>query len=118
MYISSILLENFRNYDKIKLNLHPKLNVFVGNNAQGKTNLVEAVYLCGIGKSTRTTKEKEMIKMDKEKSKIIVEAQKEYNKSKVEIILSKTDKNNFIINNFKSNCNIIKFILLSFNYFI
>ena len=98
MEIKSIYLENFRNYDKIKLNLHPKLNVFVGNNAQGKTNLVEAVYLCGIGKSTRTTKEKEMIKWDKEKSKIIVEVQKEFNKSKVEIILSKSDKKAIKIN--------------------
>lgn len=99
MEIKSIQLENFRNYEKIKINLHPKLNIFVGNNAQGKTNLVEAVYLCGIGKSTRTSKEKEMIKMDKEKAKIIVEAQKEFNKSKVEIILSKTEKKAIKINN-------------------
>ena len=98
MEIKYIQLENFRNYDKIKINLHPKLNIFVGNNAQGKTNLVEAVYLCGIGKSTRTTKEKEMIKWEKEKAKIVVEAKKEYNKTKVEIIISKTDKKAIKIN--------------------
>ena len=98
MIIKTIQLENFRNYDKIKIALHPNLNVFVGNNAQGKTNLVEAVYLCGIGKSVRTSRERETIKWEKEHAKICIEAEKQFNKSKVEIALFKNDKKAVKIN--------------------
>ena len=59
MYIENIKLSNFRNYASQEIKFDENLNIFYGNNAQGKTNIIEAIYLCAIGKSYRTSKEKE-----------------------------------------------------------
>ena len=69
MFIEKIKLTNFRNYEKQELILDKNINIFYGNNAQGKTNLLEAIYLCAIGKSYRTNKDKELIKKEQEFSK-------------------------------------------------
>ena len=70
MVIKKIYLENFRNYEKQEINLNDNINVFYGNNAQGKTNILEALYYSAIGRSFRTHKDAELIKMGKESSKI------------------------------------------------
>lgn len=62
MYIKSLTVENFRNYEKEKIELLPTTNVFYGNNAQGKTNLLEAVYLFSHGRSHRTHTDSELIR--------------------------------------------------------
>ena len=64
MYIEKIKLQNFRNYKQLELNLNKNINIIYGNNAQGKTNILESIFLCSFGKSFRTTKEKEMIKFN------------------------------------------------------
>ena len=51
MYIESVQLKNFRNYETLELNLDRETNIFYGDNAQGKTNILESVYLCGTTKS-------------------------------------------------------------------
>lgn len=61
MYLTGLTLENYRNYRSLKLSLKPGLNVLTGENAQGKTNLLEAVYFTSIGKSMRTPRDKELI---------------------------------------------------------
>lgn len=61
MYITAIHLENFRNYRRLDLHVGPSINVFFGENAQGKTNLIEAVYLCACARSHRTSKDRELI---------------------------------------------------------
>ena len=66
MYIEKINLKNFRNYEEQDIKLNPHINIFYGNNAQGKTNILESIFLCGFGKSFRTSKEKEMIKLQKD----------------------------------------------------
>ncbi len=66
MYIMGINLMNFRNYDYISLEFHKKLNVFYGMNAQGKTNIIESLYVGGFGKSFRTSNDRDMIMMGKE----------------------------------------------------
>ena len=63
MYIKTIKLNNFRNYTNQKIDLQKGINLFVGDNAQGKTNILESVFLCAIGKSFRAKKEKELIKI-------------------------------------------------------
>ena len=73
MLIKSIYLENFRNYEKQKIELSNNINVFYGNNAQGKTNILESLYFCALGRSFRTYKENELIKFGAENSKIKVE---------------------------------------------
>ena len=50
MLIKKIYLENFRNYEKQEINLNDNINVFFGNNAQGKTNILEALYYSAIRK--------------------------------------------------------------------
>ena len=63
MNINKIKLKNFRNYTEQEIELDPHINVFYGDNAQGKTNILEAIFISGFGKSFRTSKEKEMIKL-------------------------------------------------------
>lgn len=62
--IEDIKLINYRNYKNIDFKLNRNLNVFIGNNAQGKTNLIEAIYMCATGKSFRTNRDKEIINFD------------------------------------------------------
>ncbi len=61
MYIDEISLINFRNYKNEKISFHKKTNLIIGKNAQGKTNLLESLYIMSLGKSFRTNKDKEMI---------------------------------------------------------
>ena len=66
MYINKIKLQNFRNYKSQEIDLNKNINIFYGNNAQGKTNILEAIFLCAFGKSFRTSKEKELICLEEE----------------------------------------------------
>jgi DNA replication and repair protein RecF len=66
MYIEKLLLKNYRNINKTYLDLNKKLNIFIGNNGQGKTNLLEAVYLIATTESHRTNRDSELIQWDKE----------------------------------------------------
>ncbi len=87
MFIKSIELKNFRNYDELTLSFNDKVNFIVGNNAQGKTNLLEGIYMSSIGKSFRTSKDSEMIGFGRDFCKIKVTAQKNLFLTDVEIII-------------------------------
>lgn len=73
MYISSIELNNFRNYEKEKIELSPLTNVIYGDNAQGKTNILEAVYIFSHGKSHRTKSDKELIRFGEGFAKLSID---------------------------------------------
>ena len=62
MYIKNIRLTNFRNYGRIDLDVGPSVNIIYGNNAQGKTNLIEAINVCSCISSHRTSKDRDLIK--------------------------------------------------------
>lgn len=64
MYLKGLILKNYRNYIEQKAEFDSGLNLIVGNNAQGKTNLLEAVYLLASGKSYRTPFDRELIRWD------------------------------------------------------
>ena len=66
MYLKKIELKNFRNYDEEAVEFHNKVNIITGKNAQGKTNLLESLYIMSLGKSFRTSKDTEMIGFEKE----------------------------------------------------
>lgn len=66
MYLKHLELSNFRNYKSLNLELKPGLNIFIGKNAQGKTNLVESIYYLSCGSSYRTVDNKEAISWDDE----------------------------------------------------
>ncbi|HIW12790.1 MAG TPA: DNA replication/repair protein RecF [Candidatus Salinicoccus stercoripullorum] len=68
MILKNIHLGNFRNYESLDLEFHPKLNVFIGRNAQGKTNLLESIYFLALAKSHRTAKDKELIRFKQEEA--------------------------------------------------
>lgn len=70
MKIESLKLKNFRNYDLLKLEFDEATNIFYGDNAQGKTNILEAVYLSGTTKSHRGAKDRDLIKFDQNESHI------------------------------------------------
>ncbi|MBR5974527.1 MAG: DNA replication/repair protein RecF [Clostridiales bacterium] len=61
MYIRSIQLQNFRNYRRLDLTVEPSVNVFYGANAQGKTNILESIYVCTATHSHRTSKDSDMV---------------------------------------------------------
>lgn len=68
MVIKALELSSYRNYDRMCLTLHEGTNIFYGDNAQGKTNILEAIYVCGTTKSHRGSKDKEVIQFEKEES--------------------------------------------------
>ena len=93
MYIETVKLTNFRNYNECEVNLKPHLNVFKGNNAQGKTNFLESIYFSSIGKSPKTTKEKDLILWGKDSSKIQINLKKQYFNQTIETFINtKTNK--------------------------
>lgn len=92
MKISSLKLKNYRNYNSIELSFSPATNILLGKNAQGKTNLLEAIFTCAIGKSMRASKDSEVIKWGEENAKIELEVVKNFGKSKIEIYFLKNKK--------------------------
>ncbi|QNQ81597.1 DNA replication/repair protein RecF [Lactobacillus sp. PV037] len=64
MYLENLALKNFRNFSQEIVSFSPDVNIFLGANAQGKTNLLEAIYFLGLTRSHRTSNDKELIKFD------------------------------------------------------
>lgn len=88
MRITSIQLQGFRNYEEADIRPCEGITVFTGNNAQGKTNILEAVYLSCTGRSHRTVHDKEMIKSGHDFARVKVEARRNDGMHDVEIALS------------------------------
>lgn len=70
MKLKSLKIKDFRNYDLLDITLDPSTNIFYGDNAQGKTNILEAIYLASTTKSHRNSKDKEIIQFEKEDAHI------------------------------------------------
>lgn len=98
MEITKIELFGFRNYKKAEINFGNNLNIICGKNAQGKTNLLEAVYFCVVGKSFRASREKEVINISSDIAKIKVYIKKQVGTNTVEIIFSRNSKKTIKIN--------------------
>ncbi|MBQ2917493.1 MAG: DNA replication/repair protein RecF [Clostridia bacterium] len=99
MWINNIKLSNFRNYNKKEINFYENINVFFGENAQGKTNIIESIFLGSIGKSFRTNKEKELIKFNEEKALIEINFQKSDRAGNIKIEIG--DKKQIYLNGIK-----------------
>ena len=99
MWINNIKLNNFRNYNNKEIKLHENINVFFGENAQGKTNIIESIFLCSIGKSFRTNKEKELIKFNEEKTSVEINYEKSDRTGKIKIEIG--DKKQVYLNGIK-----------------
>lgn len=87
MIVESLSLKNYRNYENLNLNFSNGTNIFYGNNAQGKTNILEAVYMSGTTKSHRTNKDLELIRFSEEESHISTIVRKNGISHKIDIHL-------------------------------
>lgn len=92
MHLIDIQLQNFRNYDNQKLSFSPSINVLIGENAQGKTNLVESIYFLAMSRSHRTARDRELIGWEKDYARVEGLLEKKSHSVPLEIILSKSGK--------------------------
>lgn len=92
MEIVSVSVNNFRNYAKQTAYFSPRINIVKGQNAQGKTNLVEAIYFCSIGKSPRLSNEKELISYNKDFANLTCNFKTRQGTKKIEITINKKGK--------------------------
>ena len=99
MWIKKIKINHFRNYKKEEIELEKSINLFYGENAQGKTNIIEAIFLGSMGKSFRAKKDREMINLNAKKAEVEIQYQKSDREGKVKIELS--NKKSIYLNGIK-----------------
>ena len=98
MLVKSLKLKNFRNYDLLDLEFDSTTNIFYGDNAQGKTNILESIYLTGTTKSHRGTKDRDLIKFGQEEAHIETIVEKRGVPFKIDIHLKKNSPKGIAIN--------------------
>lgn len=89
MHIEFIEVGNFRNYQQEKLEFHPHTNILYGDNAQGKTNILESIFVCGTTNSHKGSKDREMIRMGQEEAHIRMVIQKKEMSHRIDMHLRK-----------------------------
>lgn len=98
MLVKDIRLINFRNYDNISLDFNDKVNIIIGKNAQGKTNLLEAIYMTATGRSFRTNKDREIVNFNKNEGYIGINVKVDNMSRFIEVKLSKNKAKRIRIN--------------------
>ncbi len=98
MIIESMELKNFRNYRKLKLEFDDKTNIFYGDNAQGKTNILEAVYLSGTTKSHKGSRDRDMIFFGETEGHLRTEVKKGQMNYRIDIHLKKNKSKGIAVN--------------------
>ena len=101
MYIEELELKNFRNYEELKVSFNKNVNIFLGRNAQGKTNLLEGIYLNAMAKSFKTNHDKELIRFGEDYCVIKTKAFAGDEDQTTEIIIDKTGKKGIKIDGVK-----------------
>ncbi|EIA21765.1 DNA replication and repair protein recF [Candidatus Arthromitus sp. SFB-3] len=104
MYFNDIRLKNFRNYKNISINLHKDLNILIGNNGEGKTNILESIYFLSLLKSHRTIKLNDLINFKEEYTEIFTNITNDNDKKIVTYLkFDKLKGKNVSINNLDIN---------------
>lgn len=98
MIVESIRLEKFRNYRFLELKFDSGTNIFYGDNAQGKTNLIESIYICGTTKSHKGSKDREIIQFEEEEAHICMKLRKNNSPVKIDMHLKKNKPKGIAIN--------------------
>lgn len=98
MIVESVNLENYRNYESLSMEFISGINILYGDNAQGKTNVLESIYLSGTSKSHRGSKDKEMIRFNQEESHIKVIINKNDVPYRIDMHLKKNKTKGIAIN--------------------
>ena len=89
MFVESIELNNYRNFDSVKVEFSPGVNIFFGDNAQGKTNLLESIYVSGTSRSHRGSRDKELIRFGEDEAHIRLFFQKDSLSHRLDVHLKK-----------------------------
>jgi len=89
LYFKKVRLKNYRNFSNLSIDLDSNLNIFIGNNAQGKTNLLEALNLIIKGSSYRTKEDKEVINWNNERAYLFGELSKDDENIQIALVLEK-----------------------------
>ncbi len=97
MVVEKIGMRDFRNYAREEIPFSPKINLITGGNAEGKTNLLEGVYFCCIGKSQRA-KDKELISFDKPAGKLLLQGKNAFGEVEIGIRLSRKENKSVLLN--------------------
>jgi DNA replication and repair protein RecF len=92
MFLKRLALENYRNIAKFDLQLDQKVNIFVGPNAQGKTNILEAIYVLALTKSHRTSQDKELIRWNEKQTFLHGDIEKKYGTHQLHLMISQQGK--------------------------
>jgi len=98
LQLRELILRNYRNYDELELSFHPNINLLVGPNAQGKTNILESIFLSCTGRSHRTSRDRELIKWDRDQSLVRTRVDKQLGTSEIAIGLFAHEKKKVFIN--------------------
>lgn len=99
MFIKNIIIKNFRNINYCNLDIHKKLNIIIGDNAQGKTNILESIYYSNFYKSFRTKNNKNLIKIDNDKFNIEVDLVKKNVNNNLKLSLDNKNNRKILLNN-------------------
>lgn len=89
MFIKSLELDSFRNYEYLKIDFDKGVNILYGDNAQGKTNILEAIYLSATTKSHKGSKDREIINIEKEEAHIKTILEKDNLERRIDMHLRK-----------------------------
>ena len=98
MIVESLKLQNYRNYEYLNMNFDEKINIIYGDNAQGKTNILESMYVCATSKSHRGSKDREIIRFDNDESHIKVNVKKNNMNYRIDMHLKKNKPKGIAVN--------------------
>lgn len=119
MWIKNIELKNYRNYDSLNINFNNNLNIIIGDNAQGKTNLLESIYVLAVTKSFLSNNDKSIIKFNNHYTKIRGTIKEKYNINILEFLINDNGKsvkmNNKEIKKLSDYISIMNVIIFSSN---
>ena len=98
MHIKKIKINNYRNYNEAEISFHEKMNILYGDNAQGKTNILESIYICATTKSHQGSKDREIIKMGCDEAHVKMYIEKEGLEHYIDLHLKKNKPKGIAVN--------------------
>lgn len=98
MIIESIELKNYRNYKELHMEFNQGTNILYGDNAQGKTNILEAIYVCCTSKSHKSAKDRDIIRFDQDESHIKLQIRKNRVPCRIDMHLKKNKPKGIAVN--------------------
>ena len=98
MKVDRLCLKNYRNIDLVDIEFSPYVNILYGDNAQGKTNILESLFMCATGRSQRTRNDKELIQFNNQSAHISCYVSKENYQDKIDIHLKNGEKKGIAVN--------------------